>query len=166
MTGGVLTYKQLIRQRYRWKMGMLQNLYKHRSLMFSSNSKYGRGITFYRLPMAVISELLLLSSPLILGYVIYISVVHQNLGIIVGAYLTITLYILWNVWPDEYLTLREKLRMSVFSLYMYMLFYAMDIVQLAAVFQCIKNYKKIIRGNEGHGTWVPPTRAALEPATA
>jgi biofilm PGA synthesis N-glycosyltransferase PgaC len=160
MTEGVQTYRQLIRQRYRWKMGMLQNLYKYRSLLFSSNSsKYGRGLTLYRLPVAVFSELLLLISPIILGYIIYLSIAMQSFGILFGAYLTITAYVLWNVWPDEYYTLRQKLRMSVFSIFMYIIFYMMDIVQLLAIFKCIFNYRSIIEGVKGHATWVSPTRA-------
>lgn len=163
-TGGVLTYRQLIRQRYRWKMGMLQNLYKHRGLLFSNNRNYSAGMTAYRLPMAILSEILLLLSPLMIGYIVWLSATHHTFAILIGAYLTITLYVLWNIWPDEYLTLRQKLQMSVFSLYMYGLFYAMDLVQIVAIVQCLRNYKTVLRGNQGHSAWVPPTRAV--PATA
>lgn len=161
MTGGVLTYKQLIRQRYRWKMGMLQNLYKYRQLLLKTDrNKYSLGMTLYRLPMSVFSEIMLLMSPFMIGYIIYICIAYHTIGIVLGAYITITAYVLWNVWPDEYLTLRQKLRMSFFSLYMYMIFYSMDLVQLIAVIKCIKNYKTIIGGNSDHSAWVPPTRSA------
>lgn len=159
MTGGVLTYRQLIKQRYRWKMGMMQNLFKYRSLLLSTRArKYSVGMTFYRLPMSVLSELILVLSPVVIGYVVYVSIVHHSFGILLGAYSTITLYVLWNVWPDEYLSVKQKLRMSFFSLYMYGVFYAMDVVQLLAVLKCLKNYKTIIHGST-HGTWTPPTRA-------
>lgn len=159
MTGGVLTYRQLIRQRYRWKMGMLQNLFKYRSLLMSPKArKYSLGMTFYRLPMSVLSEFILMASPFVIGYIVYVSIAYHTFTILLGAYFTITLYVLWNVWPDEYLSVKQKLRMSFFSLYMYAIFYTMDLVQLMAVFKCIKNYKTIIQGSR-HTNWTPPTRA-------
>lgn len=165
MTGGVLTYRQLIKQRYRWKMGMLQNLFKYRNLFMRSNDgKHSRGLAMYRLPMAVISELMLLVSPLVIGYLVYASISHHTFNILVGAYITITLYVLWNVWPDEYLSLRQKLSMSLFSLFMYLIFFAMDLVQLIAVFKCMKSYKMILWRTSAHSVWVPPTRAVQHPA--
>jgi biofilm PGA synthesis N-glycosyltransferase PgaC len=167
MTEGVHTYKQLIRQRYRWKMGMLQNLYKFRSLLRNNQpSKYSLALTAYRLPMAVLSEILLIFSPFALMYIIAISISYQTLGILFGAYLTITAYVLWNIWPDEYLTLRQKLKMSLFATFMYFIFYAMDLVQVIAIARCLRNFDNVIRLTQGHVTWISPTRAVKSvPAT-
>ncbi|HSX06451.1 MAG TPA: glycosyltransferase [Candidatus Saccharimonadia bacterium] len=158
-TGGVQTYGALIKQRYRWKLGSLQNLFKYRSLFLNDNEMYTRRLTVYRLPMAVVSELLLLVGPFMIGFIAYLSIVHHTLSIIGGAYVTVTLYTLWTVWPDEYLTSKQKIKMSLQSLVMYMLFYAMDIVQLAAVYRCIRNYKTVTFKTATQSTWTPPARA-------
>jgi len=157
-TGGVQTYGALIKQRYRWKLGCLQNLFKYRGLFLNDDEMYTRRLTVYRLPMTVLSELLLMVGPLMIGFITYLSITHRTLSIVAGAYTTVTLYTLWTVWPDEYLTNKQKLKMSAQSLIMYLLFYAMDLVQLAAVYRCIRNYKTVTFKTATKSTWTPPAR--------
>jgi biofilm PGA synthesis N-glycosyltransferase PgaC len=160
MTEGVQTYRQLMSQRYRWKMGSLQNLLKYSYLVANDNSsKYSYLLSFYRLPMAFLSELMLLIEPLILGYVVYLSIHFHSPYILMGAYLIVTLYVLWTVWPDEHLSLREKLKMSLQAFEMYILFYAMDLVQMNAIFHCLRNRNQILRRGNASTTWVSPTRS-------
>ncbi|MEJ0072612.1 MAG: glycosyltransferase [Candidatus Saccharibacteria bacterium] len=162
-TEGVQTYRALLKQRYRWKLGILQNLFKYRALFYSGEDhKYTRRLTVYRLPMAVFGELLLIAEPLLLGYIIYLSIDYHAYSILIGAYLTITAYILWTIWPDEHLTRQRKIQMSLFGLFMYLLFYAMDIVQIAAVIRCVKDYRKIVK--PVHSTWVSPARSTQQAA--
>lgn len=157
-TEGVHTFPALMKQRYRWKLGSLQNLYKYRHLLFNDDEKYSRTLTAYRLPMAIMSEVLLLLAPVLMGYLIWASVVHRSPTIFIGAYMTTTLYTLWAVWPDEHYTLREKLTMSSQSLFIYLLFFAMDIVQLAAIVRVVTNNKKVRGTQESASTWVSPER--------
>lgn len=158
-TEGVHNYGQLLRQWYRWKMGMLQCLYKYRHLLFNFNGKkYSRFLTLYRLPIAILGECFLLLVPVMFGYIVYASIVYHRIDIILGAYTTITLYTLCNLWPDEHFTRKQKFYMTLQGFFIYITFYTMDIVQLVAVYRCIKNYKQVVRGAQGHTTWTPPTR--------
>ncbi|HTB49255.1 MAG TPA: glycosyltransferase family 2 protein, partial [Verrucomicrobiae bacterium] len=158
MTEGVQTFRGLLRQRYRWKMGNLQNLFKYRHLIGNTNHrKYSRMLTRYRMPMAVLSEVMLILEPVLLSYVVYLSISYHTPGILFGAYLTLTSYVLWTVWPDEHLTNRQKAQLSFLALGMYLLFYAMDIVQLYAAFQCLRQRHTITR-RDGEHTWVSPLR--------
>lgn len=160
MTEGVQTYRALLKQRYRWKLGCLQNLFKFRHLLLNGDdSKYTRRLTVYRLPMAILSELLLLMGPLMLGFILYLSIAHHTPSIILGAYITVTLYTMWTVWPDEYLSNKQKLQMSLYGFGMYMLFYAMDVVQIAAIYRCIRNYRLITFKTATQSTWTSPERA-------
>lgn len=150
MTGGVKTFKALLRQRYRWKLGSLQNLHKYRNLIAHADSrKYSRMLTLYRLPVAVLSEIILLLEPIVLASLIYLSFHYHTLAIFLGAYVTITLYVLMTVWPDEHLSVRQKFSLSLQSLQLYALFYAMDVVQFSAIVRCIIDYKKIIHRATG-----------------
>lgn len=159
MTEGVQTFQQLMRQRYRWKIGSLQNLFKYRRMIMSrDHTKYNRALTLYRLPMAILSEILLMLEPLVLAYLVYLSFANHTIGILLGAYMTVTLYTLWNVWPDEHLSLKQKLRMSLTSLFIYMLFYTMDLVQITAIFKALKNHRTITHLSTAVQTWVSPTR--------
>lgn len=162
MTEGVQTYRALIKQRYRWKLGCLQNLFKYRALFLNGDDeKYTRRLTIYRLPMALLSELLLFVGPLMLGFIVYLSITHHTFSIILGAYTTLTLYTLWTIWPDEYLTNRQKIKMSLQGFIMYILFYAMDVVQLAAIYRCVRNYKKVTFRTATQSTWTSPARAGV-----
>lgn len=159
MTEGVQTFRALMRQRYRWKVGSLQNIYKYRHIIGNRDSnKYSRMLTTYRLPIAVFGELLLLVEPLLLGYIVYLSIVNRTFGILLGAYITITLYALWTIWPDEHLNTKQKLRMSFSALGIYLLFYSMDVVQVSAAIKSLANYK-LIKYRNGHTTWVSPARS-------
>lgn len=77
----------------------------------------------------------------------------------VGAYLLITVYLLWSVWPDEHMALREKIKMTAYTPAMYFLFYVMNFVQLSAVFQCLLNIPKVLRRQPTDSVWVSPERS-------
>lgn len=165
MTEGVQTYNALIKQRYRWKLGSLQNLYKYRDIIGRGSRTHSRMLTWYRLPVALVGEALLILEPLMMTYILYLSISRESLGIFVGAYLTVTLYTLWTIWPDEHMTARQKLRMSGNAFGIYALFYAMTIVQLLAIFKCLRNYRRIFDLSAQESTWVSPARA-LAPQVA
>lgn len=159
MTEGVQTFKALMRQRYRWKLGSLQNLIKYRGLLINPSRRYSRGLTFYRIPMAFFGELMLLLEPLAIGYVFYVCYLLLNPSMIVGAYMTITVYMLLNLWPDEHMSFSKKMKMSAYTPMMYFVFYLMNIVQLAAIFKCIFHFKQALNLTTVSSSWVSPDRA-------
>lgn len=157
MTEGVQTFKALLKQRYRWKLGMLQNLCKHLYLFGNRDKRYSKSLTFYRVPMAIIGEIMLLLQPFVLGYVVYLSFIYHTTGLFLGAYLTITLYVLWTVLADEHMTTKHKLSLSLYSPTMYFIFYIMDLVQIIAIFRIMLHPKKFLQNGEG-GSWISPER--------
>lgn len=165
MTEGVLSYRGLMKQRYRWKLGSLQNMYKYRKMIFRTRDhKYSKMLTIYRLPVALLGESLLLLEPILLSYVTYLSFHKHSPAIFLGAYATITAYTLWTIWPDEHMTAKQKLRMSGSAFVIYLLFYAMTFVQLMAIYKCLRNYRKIVDLSNASNTWVSPKRSkALQP---
>jgi biofilm PGA synthesis N-glycosyltransferase PgaC len=160
MTQGVQTYKSLFRQRYRWKLGMLQNLIKYGNMIGNNDAIYSRMLTIYRLPLAVFSEFVLLVEPLLLAYIVYLSIINQNPMSIFWAYIVITLYVLWTLWPDEHLNWRAKARLSGYAPIMYFAFYIMNAVQLVSILRCLKDYPKMFRKVQTGGAWVSPERAS------
>jgi biofilm PGA synthesis N-glycosyltransferase PgaC len=158
-TEGVLTLRALSKQRYRWKYGSIQNLIKYRGIMLNPNRRYTGTLTYYRMPMALLSEFTLLLSPLAWTYAVYWSVVTQTPALIFGAYVTITAYTLLTLWMDENLTARERARLSIYAPTAYFLFYIMDLVQLTASLRCISRSRGLFRRPEIN-TWKSPQRAA------
>ncbi|HSX32456.1 MAG TPA: glycosyltransferase family 2 protein [Candidatus Saccharimonadales bacterium] len=159
-TEGVQTYKALFKQRYRWKLGNLQNLLKYRALFGSRDHKYSRMLTFYRIPMAFIGEVILMMQPFFLAYVVYLSVIYQTFGLLAGSYLTITVFVLWNLWPDENHGFWHKVRLSLYAPAMYFCFFIMDAVQISAIFRCLINARQLTDKRDRSGTWVSPERAS------
>src|SRR5580765_2460773 len=126
MTESVDGFKPLLRQRYRWKLGNLQNVSKYRRLIFSKDPRYSRTLTHYRMPMSFIGEILLLLEPITLAYIAYLSIHYLTIGLVLGAYLTITAYILMNIWPDEHMSLPTKIKSSAYAPFLYFIFYIMN----------------------------------------
>jgi poly-beta-1,6-N-acetyl-D-glucosamine synthase len=157
-TEGVQSFRALLKQRYRWKLGTLQILFKYRFMIANPSRKYSRSLTMYRFPMAIWSEIMLVLQPLLLGYVLGSAIVHHSLAALFGAYVTITLYILWSLWPDEHHSVKEKLALSAYAPAMYFIFFIMDFVQISAIVRCLANYKEFTRLTGRNVTWVSPER--------
>lgn len=159
MTEPVEGFRPLLRQRYRWKLGNLQNAYKYRRLIFSKDPRYSRTLTHYRMPMSFIGELLLLLEPVTLAYIVYLSIHFVTPVIVLGAYMTITAYLLMNIWPDEHLSRLGKVKSSLYAPFLYFIFYIMNVVQLIAAMKCIGNAGKIANLSAQESTWTHAKRA-------
>lgn len=140
---------------------MIQNLVKYRSLVGDLSGAYSKMLTLYRLPMAFLSEVALMLEPIIIGYVLYLSFVNHTTTLFLGAYFTITLYVLMGIWPDEHMSRSSKITQSLYAPIMYFIFYIMDIVQVIAIFRVITNPKKVLRKGYAESSWISPTRAKM-----
>lgn len=159
MTEGVGDFKTLLKQRYRWKLGNLQNLMKYRQIAFSRNAEYSIGLRWYRMPMAFLGELILLLEPIALGYVLYLSIRFFTPALLLTAYMAITVYLLMIIWPDEHMTVKGKFKASLYVPFLYFIFYIMNAVQFISVIRCLKNHKTVVGLSAGQTTWVSPERA-------
>jgi hypothetical protein len=128
-------------------------------MLFSRDKKYTKMLTFYRVPMAFFGELLLLLEPVVLAYVIYISTKFLTPALFISAYMTITIYVLMIIWPDEHLDLWGKVKASIYTPLLYFVFYIMNIVQLVSIIRCLINGKQIVSLKETRKTWISPKRS-------
>lgn len=161
-TEGVRTYKALFKQRFRWKYGSLQVLVKYRRLIGRPRREFTSSLTIYRLPVAVVSEIVLLLTPLMWLYVAAISLAARNPLLIIGAYCTITLYTLVTLWFDEHTTLRKRIALSIDAFHAYFMFYIMDIVQFTGASRCIYRIKKLLTQQSTGSIWVSPERSGRQ----
>lgn len=152
-TEAVDSFKALARQRFRWKYGSLQSLVRNISILGSTSNKYTRMLTHYRMPMAIIGEVLLLVEPILLCYLLYVSIMMQSVGFILGSYGLITLYLLLNIMPDEHMSIKQKLRMTLYAPFAYFIFYIMNVVQVTAAVRSLLRGKALIKQTHDNGTW-------------
>lgn len=162
-TEGAHSFPALLKQRYRWKMGSLQNLIKHSNIIGAvQNGRYSRSLTWYRLPMAYLSELMLLLQPFLLSYILYLSFQAHTVGLFLGAYVTITAYTLWTILPDEHSDRKGKAMMVAYAPVLYFCFYIMDLIQIISIIRCLMHPSQLARKAGDQSTWVSPKRVGQQ----
>lgn len=167
MTEAVQTTKALFRQRFRWKLGMIQNLLKFGHVVGSADSTYTRMLTYFRLPMAFLGEVMLLLEPVLFGYILYLSIIYSEPGFFFGAYITMIIYMMFIVWNDNTMNMTRRIQLTAYFPVLYFIFYIMNVVQLVAIFRCLANPNKLLRRTRTVSTWVSPERMrTVQAATA
>ena len=158
MTEPVEDIRALFRQRYRWKYGSLQNLFKHNELIGKNDVRYSAMLTIYRLPMAVITEVALFLLPLTWGYALYLTLLEKSLALVIGAYLTVTLYVFLTLWHDEHISFFERIYLSIYVPIIYFVFYIMDVIQILAMAHCLTKIRRLVRQDPAKSVWKSPVR--------
>lgn len=158
-TESVQDVRGLFRQRYRWKYGMLQNLFNYSRTYFRSFRHQSPAILLYRLPMAYLSEFLLILEPLFMTYILYLSIITRSPLIFASAYLTMVLYCSIVLWSDEHLTNFQKRYLTVYVPVLYFLFYIMSFIQVAAIFRCIIAAPRLLSDSTEQNSWLSPRRS-------
>lgn len=159
-TEPVPSYRGLFKQRYRWKLGSLQAIFAHRQLIFARGEHNGKLLSWYRLPVVIWGEVVLLLQPFMFGYFLYLGIAYQRSLMIFITWATVTFMIAYTFWSDQHLPVKEKLNLSLYAPIMYVLFNILMIIQLLAVFKCLWNHKKITGKSKIKGAWTPPKRLA------
>ncbi|SRR5258708_2790884 len=136
-TEPVKTIQDLYRQRFRWKYGRFQTLYKNRHLFFSSSKQHSKLLTWFQLPFVLYSELTFLIDPLLIGFLIFLTTKYHELKTIGGAFLFVGFYTLMTVIGDEHLTTTEKIVNIFLSPFAYLFFLTISFVEYAALIQSI-----------------------------
>lgn len=157
-TEPVESFAALFKQRYRWKYGSLQNIYKHRELIGKNDSRYTSMLTIYRMPMALLTEATMLLLPFAWAYAIYLTISEKSLLLIIGAYLTVTAYMFLTLWYDEHLSFAERLYLTLYVPIAYFIFYIMDIIQIAAIAKCLFKARQLSRKDDSEVIWKSPER--------
>lgn len=151
-TEGVMTFRELIKQRYRWKYGRMQTFLKNRSLFFNRHKKYDKRLTMWQLPYAIWAEIMFSFEPLMIAYVLSVILVFHDLTTMASVYAVTTIYIILNVLFDESETVRAKLKLLPLSLLQYPLFLLLTLVEYGALIKSAARLHQLKSGL-GHGTW-------------
>jgi biofilm PGA synthesis N-glycosyltransferase PgaC len=160
-TEPVLTFKSLIAQRYRWKYGRLQTFYKHYRMFFARGHEHSKGLTWLVLPYSLLMELLFILEPLVVTFIIFISIYYRSTTTFLFALLVISAYILTCVWSSSHLSVRDRLRLSFFAPSMYLVMYVLSVAEYAALLQSLVRLPKLPASIASHRTtWVSPERSA------
>lgn len=163
-TEGVMTLRDLIKQRYRWKYGRMQTFVKNRELFFNRHSRYDKRLTHYQLPYAVLSEVLFSLEPLLIGYFLLIVLLYHDTYSLISAYTVTTGYIIWNIVTDESESRRSKTRLVFLSIFQYPLLLIMSVVEYCALVKSARRLHQL-RSTQSHGAWEHVARSGKSMTT-
>lgn len=157
-TESVMSMRELIKQRYRWKYGRMQSFLKNRVLFLNRSRKYDRRLTMWQLPYALWAELMFSLEPLLIAYVLSVVLIYQDLSTMLSVYLVTTLYILLNVVFDESETRRTKLKLVPLTVIQYPFFLILTLVEYGALIKSVARLHQL-QSSLGHGNWEHVTRS-------
>jgi cellulose synthase/poly-beta-1,6-N-acetylglucosamine synthase-like glycosyltransferase len=152
-TEHVLTFKSLIKQRFRWKYGRMQTLLKNQQLFFSSSRKYDKRLTWYQLPYAILGEAVLLLEPLLVGYILVVTCLYADLTSMISVYAIVTGFVFLMLLGEETETTRTKFALAVALPATYVLMYILTAAEFAALVQSVRNRKQLFARTMEHSSW-------------
>jgi poly-beta-1,6-N-acetyl-D-glucosamine synthase len=153
--------KSLIRQRFRWKWGRYQTFYKNSSLFFSRHPYLSRPLSWLYLPYALFGDVAFLLEPILLSYILFVSIYFKDPLTLLSALLLLTTYNLLNIWGEDTLTARSKLKYSLLAPIMYLLLYAISLAEYAALIKSLFKFPTLKNSIDGQDcSWTHVARAA------
>ena len=159
-TEAVPSFKSLITQRYRWKFGRMQTFYKNYRLFFARGNRYSKALTWFILPYAVLMELLFILEPVVVTFIIMVSIYFRSPNTLLAALVVISSYIWVCVWSSNHLSIKDRVRLTLFAPSMYIIMYLMSIVEYAALMKALVHLPGVADSVSGkRTTWISPERS-------
>jgi biofilm PGA synthesis N-glycosyltransferase PgaC len=152
-TEHVLNFRSLIRQRFRWKYGRLQTFVKNYQMFFSRSKNYDKRLTWYQFPYAIFGELILLIEPLLVLYIVYVTIQFADTSSLLSVYLIVTGFIFLLLVGEHTEKLLTKVTLAAFLPAIYFLMYILSAVELIALLQSIKKIKPLLMREKQKSSW-------------
>lgn len=152
-TEHVLSFKSLVKQRFRWKYGRFQTLVKSRSLFFSRSDKYDKRLTWLQLPYALFGEAALLMEPILVGYILFITISYTDLSSMMWVYGVVSIFVFLMILGEESEKLQTKAALSCLLPLVYVLMYILTAVEFIALVKSLKKARALINQVEEKSSW-------------
>lgn len=152
-TEHVLSFRSLVKQRFRWKYGRMQTLIKNQQLFFSRNAKYDKRLTWYQLPYSIIGEVVLLFEPILVGYILYVVVMFTDLTSLISVYAIVSAFVFLMVSGEETETTKAKIGLALALPLAYVLMYILTAVEFAALLKSLKQSKQLVNREMAESSW-------------
>lgn len=136
-TEAVLTMPELLAQRFRWKWGRSQTFLKNTNMFLSNDVKFSKSLSWFYLPFALFGDVSYLVEPILLAYIIYVSIAFSNFLPIVSAWAVIFIYFLINIFAEDTLPIFEKVKLAAVAPFMNLFIYLLGLVEYIALIKAI-----------------------------
>ncbi len=158
-TQGALTVSDLIKQRTRWKWGRYQTFLKNKSMFFTNDKKFTKGLTWLYLPFALWNDFAFIFEPIIITYIVLISIIFRDPFTILSAFTVLTFYLSMNILAENTIPLKLRLKLLLLTPFMYVLFYVLSYVEYVALIKSLGNIHALKNSlTTQNNTWHPIKR--------
>lgn len=158
-TEAVVTVKDLFKQRYRWRFGHLQALWKHRDLFFSNLSS--RNLTWIYLPYAIFEEIILFLRPLSYLFVAILVFRYGDLDTPCAAWAAVSSLHMIYVASEHSVSWKERLSVMWRVPGMYVIFLLLTLVWYVSLLRTYAKLPSILAKKEIDTRWNHVERATI-----
>lgn len=155
-TAPVLTIRELLKQRYRWKYGHLQTLLKHADLFFSRDPRYAKQLTWGYLPFVVFSEFMVFVEPLIPGLLLFLLYWYGDFLSLFSGIAVVTGSTILHIIAEGTIPWKERLKLIVGAPAMYFASYLFMLIWYVSLLRSYANIKGILVAK--NAKWEPVER--------
>ena len=161
-TESVLNVRGLIKQRYRWKWGRSQTFFKNRKMFFNKDAKFTKGLTFIYLPFAIFGDFAFLLEPLLLAFLVFISIYFKNPLTLLSAMAVFIFYLSLNIFAEDTISTKDKLKLVIIAPTMYFYFFILSFVEYVALIKTLQNLRNLKPSiDEARCSWDHVARRAV-----
>jgi cellulose synthase/poly-beta-1,6-N-acetylglucosamine synthase-like glycosyltransferase len=152
-TEHVLSFSSLIKQRFRWKYGRFQTLLKNKDMFFSKSKLYDKKLTWIQFPYALFGEAILLVEPLLVGYILWVTVVYADTTSLLSVYVIVSAFIFLMLLGENTETAKTKITLSAVLPFAYLLMYILALVEFIALTKSILRHKQLFGNIVEKSSW-------------
>jgi biofilm PGA synthesis N-glycosyltransferase PgaC len=165
-TEHVLSFGSLVKQRFRWKYGRFQTLLKNKDMFFSTSKAYDKKLTWIQFPYALFGELILLVEPLLVGYILWVTVMYSDTTSLLSVYIIVSTFVFLMLLGENTETTKTKLSLSAILPFAYLLMYILAAVEFIALVKSFLRHKQLFGKTIEKSSWEHVERSGKDIAVS
>lgn len=148
-------FKDLKKQRFRWKYGRFKALVKYKDLFFSTNfKKYSFVLTWWKLPKIIFfEEFMMLIDPLMLIFMGYLLVSYLDVKTLLGVVATFFLVAVIARLSDQQYSLKKSIKVVIIAPLTIFLLYIINFADYYSLIKSVFKYKDILTNSNPSSKW-------------
>ena len=158
-TQGCLTIRDLFKQRFRWKFGHTQTLFKHRDMFFSRRPDVPKTLTWVYLPYILFSEVIIMFELLIHSLIMYRLVFYGDFVTLSSALAAVTTVLSMYILAEHSIPLKTRLRILLAAPALYFVFIIITVIWYIASVRTYLNIPHILKGVGTTNRWTHVARS-------
>ena len=106
-------------------------------MFFNSHKEFTKALTYFYLPFAIYGDIAYFFEPLMVSYILYITIRYHDLFTLLTAFTVISIYISLNILAEETLKTKDKILLVAIAPTMYLFFYILSLVEYIALIKAL-----------------------------